>query len=362
MPEDTTVSSDLSKDPFIQQLRSTLTQQGGIISSNDTQLDTKIDEAIKTVSGGAEATTKRIESEFGRERQVLERNVASSETAFVESNRGYAMNNAALKQLKDDNQKSLRDLDQRKQELILSGDAQAASQIAALQVEKIRFENEATQRAFSNLLSLGNFTIQQSSEERLARQSERTLNLQEQQAIANIGLQYGVEVKAGDTIETITRRAAPFASEKQKLDLDKTRAEIRRVNAETSRAIQEGANDSMSAADIEAHAQAFLLNPAVLSTVKNSDKIAAVINKANDLEKEFITRSVSGLKESGKTKTQAISELTTSEKYRITNPSQALQIVEELYKDGGKSSKKDPFAVSKAVRGLDITKQLIRGS
>ncbi len=52
--------------------------------------------------------------------------------------------------------------------------------------------------------------------------------------MSDIALQYGLEVKPEDTIDSITSKAMVFASEEQKARLAKMQAEIKYTNAQTS--------------------------------------------------------------------------------------------------------------------------------
>jgi len=220
-------------DPFLDQLQQKLLGQAGIISSGQTGLEAKIQEAISGVSKSQEASAAGLE--IGAERAISGVREAGAQklTSARESQRGFGVNRAALKQITDETQKSVRDLEGRKQELILSGEAAAASKIAELQFSALEFQQQAMQQTFSNLLQVGGFAIEKSRESRL--QAAQTS--QEKQQIASIALEFGLPVTEGETLDTIVAKASPFATEQQRLKMQKTRAEIARIQAETQKAL-----------------------------------------------------------------------------------------------------------------------------
>lgn len=239
-PNATAVTSPavgIKPEDLLNEIQTRLLNTSGAISSGANKIEDTITSAIaKTQEAGA-AAKKATESAFGREIADVTEKAAMAETGFLEAQRGYATNTAALKSLRDNNEKSIRDLTQRKEEVMLQGDIATASKISDLILKKYEFEQNATQQVFQNLVSLSNFGLQRAQEARLAQ----TQKFSEEQAISNIALRYGVEVKEGDTFADVVERAKPFASEEQRLQLEKMKSELALTKANTSRALAEAA-------------------------------------------------------------------------------------------------------------------------
>jgi len=168
------------EDPVINQIQSKLLQQSDLVSSSASNIEAKIGEAISGIQKGQEAGAARIESQFGREKAFQAEQFAQQKTSARESQRGFAVNTAAMRQLDERTEKSLRDLEQRKQELILAGESTAASQIAGLQVQSLQFQMQAQQQAFSNMLGIGQF---QAGLKQLQIETQREARLQTAQEL-----------------------------------------------------------------------------------------------------------------------------------------------------------------------------------
>lgn len=254
----------VGSDPFIDQLQRTLLSRSDLISSSNDEIDTKIDEAISGVQTAGEKSKERIESQFGRERLDQAAAGARRITTAREAQRGFATNTALLKTISEETEKSLRDLDQRKEELILQGDAESAATIANLQLKGLEFKQNAQQQVFNNLLGLANFSLTRSAESR----ADRAQNFAERQQIGQIALDFGIEVREDDTLDTIIARAQPFADEARSLELARLRADIRRANAEAAKA-EAGASFQLD--DVTARGLASTLN----SLATSADPFAA---------------------------------------------------------------------------------------
>lgn len=260
-------SNDPSNPAFLEQITNRLIGNGAVVSSQDTPLETKLNDIIASTKAGADANSKLVESQYNRQEADLAVKNDNSEQALRESQRGYAVNMAAYNQLKNDNEKSMRDLEQRKQELILQGQSDAASKISDLQIQTLQFQEQQKQQVFTNLLSLANLG-QQAQQNKFQQQQQ---SFAEKQAINSIALKYGLDVKPGDTIDTITSRAAPFSSQEEQLSLAKTKADINNANAQAKKALQ-GDNVPLDA----------LTASAMASTIKNLT-LSGNINQANTL-------------------------------------------------------------------------------
>lgn len=223
-------NSNSSGDSFMKAIQEKLLGQSSVISSTNSQLESRLNAAISGVGKARDATDKSIESQYGREADFQSGQGSLAIQGQLEGRVGFATQMVAFRNLVDTTDKSLKDLEQRKNELILQNDATAASKIADLQFQALDFQQKAQQQTFSNLLGMANFGIANQQEKRLAEAQTFT----EKKAMSDIALQYGLDVKDGDTIDTMTSKAMVFASEEQKVKLAKMQADIKYTNAQTA--------------------------------------------------------------------------------------------------------------------------------
>lgn len=272
-----------TQSDFMNQLQNTLLQQSGIVSSDNSQLEQKIQDAISGVKSGNDASAQALTLDYNRQIGQAQQAGAQQVTSAQEASRGYATNTAALKQLTDNTTKQVNDLEQRKQELILQGDASTASQVSALQVQAIQFHQQAQQQVFSNLLGLGNYAQNVAQTQNQAAQFQSTLDFQNQQAISTIATKYGISVAPGETLQSITTKAMPYASAEEKGQLDQIQSQIRVNNANAAKAL----TDANTGGPYNIDALAMAVNnggAAVLAGIKDPNIQSQVINRASDLK------------------------------------------------------------------------------
>lgn len=266
---------------FMKAIQEKLLGQSGVISSTNSKLEERLNNAIAGTQESAKKSNQLVTSTYDRQisdaAQTGQDNMINGRAAGA----GGVLNIAALRELTSTTDKNLKDLEQRKQELILQNDANAASKVADLQFQALQFQQTAQQQVFSNLLGLGNFGIQQEQNE-LAKSNSV---FQQNQAMSTIALQYGVKLNPGDTIDAVVNRAMPFASKEQQLNLAKLQSDINRNNAEISKINRDGAG-YVTSANLDIIAQAAAINPAVLSTIKNPSELGSVVVKMNDIQKK----------------------------------------------------------------------------
>lgn len=154
-------------EDFLKAIQGRIFGDGGIVSSQDTGAEQFASAVAGTKKAGA-AGAERIESAFGREKEFQAGQFGQQRETFREAGRGFARNNAALQQLDERTEKSLRDLEQRKQELLLAGEESTARQVSQLLVKELEFKQQAQQQHFTNLLNLGGFGIKVMEEQRKA--------------------------------------------------------------------------------------------------------------------------------------------------------------------------------------------------
>ena len=232
----TDIKADINSDSFMSELQKSLQGAAGAVSSYDTDIEKGINQAIKSTQIATDAGTNRIESQFNREVGYAADIGKAKLTTANEARRGFATNTGILKQIYQDTDKQMKDLEQRKQELILQGEAEGASTIASLQVKSLEMRQQAQQKAYENMLSLASFGLSAKQEQRQARAQ----TFQEKQALGNIALEYGITLDANDTIESAVAKAAPFASQRQQLQLSKLTQDIAESRARTAQVLKEG--------------------------------------------------------------------------------------------------------------------------
>jgi hypothetical protein len=334
------------------------------VTSSTTGIEERIGEAMKGTEDARLATEARIGSEFSREKDFATAQLNAGRESQLDSRRGFATNRQGLKLLEESNIKYINDLESRKQEALLSNDANAASQIASLQMNALEFEQNAKQQVYSNLLGLTGIAQQeqanqfsqanQQSQLKIAQDQENRLSgaqtFAEQSALSSIALQYGITTQQGDTLEDVINRAQPFANAQQKAQLAKLQADVRYTNTQIA-AATEGINDSnVSDADVEMFAQAARFNPVMLSQIQNIDALGKVFNRINALEKEdaeIIT--LAGLSE-GETLSETQNAI--DDNPNITNKGLAKERAAILYAENTPEEAKDKVVEFEKAKGL----------
>lgn len=288
MATDTTKTpkpQDNLQTDFMSAIQDKLLGQSGIISSTNSKLETRLNNAISGVQESADTANKALNLDYGRQIGYAQDKFMSDQVEGRAAGAGGVINMAAYTALKDDTNKNLKDLEDRKQSLILQNDSAAASKIADLQFKALEFQQQAQQQTFSNLLGIANFGISSAQEKRLAE----TQTFQEKQAISNIALQYGLDVKPGDTIDTITSKAMVFASEEQKARLAKLQSEIKYTNAQTAHILagdKEGATAPITSQVTAKLAQRWSELAATGQTVDTSAEMQNILGKYAKAGKE----------------------------------------------------------------------------
>ncbi len=273
--------TDAGQAAFEEALQSKLMAQSEAISSSATGLEERIQSAITGVKTATELQAGAIESAGGRELAFEKEKAAQRFTTLEESQRGFAQNIASYRQLQEDTDKSLRDLEQRKQELVMQNNAAGASKIADLQLKSLEFKQNAMQQTFSNLLGMAQFGQQK----RAQTLAEKAQTFNEKSQIAGIAMQYGVTLAPGDTIDSVVTRAAPNADKRQQMELARMASEIKLNQAKTAEALQGTLQVTRDPSNVLAYANAVRANPNVLSTIsKQPDFLKDVVNKITELE------------------------------------------------------------------------------
>jgi hypothetical protein len=286
-------------DALLEALQGKLLDSASVISSEDTNIEKAIGKSIESLKVGNEASKKRIESEYKRELGYANDQFANDVNNERDSGRGFAVNVGALREITKTGDKRIADLQMRKEELMLAGDANTAKEISNLQLQELQFQQQARQQTFTNLLGMANFGVSMRTEDRLAKSQ----SFAEKSAISNIALQYGLKLNEGDTLETITARAMPFASEKQRLEISKMKAEINKANAEATKALRGDETAKIDGTTASILATAFRRgNTDFLATIKNLDdagKIYDEVIKQGDADKQAAAALAQKIRNSG---------------------------------------------------------------
>lgn len=249
----TSASESSSGNPLYDQIMTQLQQQSGVVSSSDQTINDSYNKAISTLQGGSTSADQGIQSQYQLKENQQDATTQQNITSVEEASRGYATNYALLGQLQKQGKDAINDLELQKNSLIMSGDADAAKSISALQVQQATDLLANRQKVFDNLISLAG----------VANSAQQTKIQQQQvddakaQATASIALKYGVQQKPGDTLQDIVNRAMPQATQEEKLALMSTQADIDAKRAQTNlyNAQAAAANNKISTTDLTAMAQ-----------------------------------------------------------------------------------------------------------
>lgn len=314
----TTNGSD--SQAFSDQIEKRLLGQSNIVSSFDSQLEQSFTDAAAGLRAGNAASTKRIESVYARERAGIEEQGQNNISGFAEGRSGFATQMAGLRAIVQSTDKNLNDLTQRKEELILQGDAQTASQISGLIIDKLKFKQQAEQQVFANLLGMANYGAQkEQSKAQLAQsayQFQEKMKWDETTAMTSIALEYGLQANPGETLTTLYSRASKEMGPDSPaaLKIKQAQSEINRNNQailesqnNIAKSNQKGTTPAVS--DLDAIVNASLANPSLMTGLiadLKPEQQAYVISKQSEKQSAL---EVNFLKDQGLTKEEAAKQI-----------------------------------------------------
>ena len=320
---------------FIQTLQQKLLGAAGAISSEDTNIEKTIQSAITGVKEATAAGAKAVETKFDRLAGYEAEAGQQRKTAFLEAGRGFATNNAVLAQVNEQTDRNLKDLEQRKQELILQGNAAGAAQIAGLELQSLEFRQRAQQTAFSNLLGIANFGLSVQAQRDQSKQFERKMQFDESSAMSNIALQYGLDVKPGETLTSMYSRAtqdmgvnspAAISIKSALSEINRNNAEIAKINADVA------ANKTLGATDQETLARAIAARPdatgALLANIKDSTIQSNILLRSEQIK--FNDAAVSD-KADGTSKSDSKNAVLSRQDLSASQKSIAIKEIESVY-------------------------------
>jgi len=369
-----------TKDSALEVLKTKLLEGGDMVSSEETGFEEAI-AGIKTGLTEAQAKAEAgIEAGFERQRIEAVEVGAQRKTSELEARRGFATNTALFRQLDEQTEKSIRDLELRKTEALAIGQTELATNLANLQLKEIEFRTQQRQQAFTNLMSLASLEFEQ---ERVGFEKERVdiaregLTLEERQvsiaearqkqeervAISNIALNFGLKIDENDTLDTMIAKAQPFASDQQKLNMEKQRAELANIKADTQKMLREG--QGLDEKTLNLLAEAANINPLIVGEIEGYENQARVILKQQELNKPrvFEKSELQSLLQiefnTGKSFQEAMAIIAGDA--RITNKDEAEAVARELYnrpKDERNIFEKLKEEVTKTFGTESLIKQL----
>ena len=264
-----------------------LLKQTEISTSADTDLDVFIKESVTTVEEATEKRETGIEASVER-RKIAARKAGKTEvTSALESRRGFATNTAVIRDIRQRTQEELKDLDMREQEMLAMGASEDAAAIRQLKFQSLAFRQQSEQQAYSNLLSILSLQAGRKTEERL----ERAQTSQEEQAMASVALEYGIELYEDDTFESVVSRAKEVASDEKALELEAKRQSIAESKARVEQ-MRAGDISKEPLDDITAHmfAEEYLKNKnsPFLAGLETKEDRALVLKYVNEIREEEI--------------------------------------------------------------------------
>jgi hypothetical protein len=299
------VAEEVSDDPFTQLLAEKLLNQSDVVSSSSSGIDTAIGNAISSVSKGQQASAQRITNDFNRELDFQASEGKAAVDTHLEGRVGYGTQMVALRRLVETTDKNYKDLEMRKQDLLLQGESEAAGKIAELQLQGLQFKQRAEQDTFANLLSISNYGLSaraanlndkqfglQEKEFGLAKKrfglELRSQDFAERSAMGEIALEFGLQVGENDTLDTILNKAQAtgIVDERRALELESLRADIANSKAQAAKALQgEPDEEPFDEITTEILAKAALNGDTFfIEALKTNQQKQAVYGKINEMK------------------------------------------------------------------------------
>lgn len=174
-------------NPLLEALSTRLLQQTqGISSSSSSALQTSINDAISSSQEAGDLKSAALQSEREREVAFAQDRAGATYTTALEGRSGYATQVAGLRELTETTEKSVRDIDKRYQEAIMTNDSATAQRLADLRVKKLEFQMTQEQNFYENLLAVGNLQQQALSQQQQNEQFWIKKNQEDQQFVDNL--------------------------------------------------------------------------------------------------------------------------------------------------------------------------------
>ena len=194
----------------------------------------RAEQSFQTNTQAAAATrdfTKgRADMTFQNEADTLTQQGLLARQNMRES-RGLASAMSQFQVFDDTINKQMNQLKLIKEDALRAADMDYYTRVSQAEMNLIETQVKATDSMFQKLFGIAGISQEQQS----FQLAQRSQQFQEQERIGSIALEYGLDLRPGETIDSAITRAMPMASEQKRLELNKMRAEI---NAENARAAQ----------------------------------------------------------------------------------------------------------------------------
>lgn len=270
--------AEAKSNPLIDVLTARLTEQSkGISTSASSELQSSIEAAIKDTKKAGESTAARLQSERQREVAYAEDRAASQFTSALEGRSGYATQVAGLRELTETTTKSIRDLDQRYQEAIMTNDANTASALAGLRLQKLEFLQRQEENFYSQLLGVANLQQeaigqQQQNEQFWAAQD----NDKKQFALGLLQSNYQFEKNYGLSLKDMDLKTQQLELERERnqiswaqYNLEKKKIEEKKSNTMTTAIIANDMKNKLQAAGDAKISKQQMLTPQYLMELRD---------------------------------------------------------------------------------------------
>lgn len=198
------------------------------VTSQQEQVSELIEDARGVTERGVTAAEAAREAAVLQTEETFDRAIERAESGAISTRRSFAQasafgtSTAQFKLMNDTVNDNLNDLNKRKNAALASADTSLAQEIARLEANELLFRTNANQQFFQNMLGLAG--VQQNQQ--AFDLSQRAQEFSEGQSIGSIALEFGLDVREGETIDSIIGRAQPFASKERKLRLDQMQASL----------------------------------------------------------------------------------------------------------------------------------------
>lgn len=236
-------------DAFMSALQDRLIGQGGIVSSTDTDLEASINRALENIGASRSATEQGIQSRFNQAIADTTEAGVQAATAQREGSGGFATQLAALRNVTGQTDKRISQLEQQREQALLSNDAQAAQRINDIIIKEQELETQARQNMIQNIFSAAQLQQGQQRFEASQRQeqqqfeaeqelAQREMDFAEAQAVNQIRSEFPeADIPEGASAEEAMAIARPFAQEDKdrRQRLEDIEVEIKRTKALTDR-------------------------------------------------------------------------------------------------------------------------------
>lgn len=165
---------------FLQEAQKRMIDDRGMVSSTDTGLQERVQQATSQIGASRQSGEELIASRFGREIERTERAGVEGATVQRERTGGFATNMAALREITRETDNRISDLERNREEAFLSNNVAAANRMTELITREMQMDQQARQQAINNLMSMAQMEQQTQQFEAQRDFQERQFGFQQQ--------------------------------------------------------------------------------------------------------------------------------------------------------------------------------------